>query len=62
MKDREQGIANQLAYHEVEWWKAHNEKDKERLMYHMSKLYELQFNISFEQAGQAVMHRVEAAR
>jgi len=52
----------QLACYEVEWWKAHHRKQKDRLVDHMSKLYELQFGISYEQAREAVMHRVEATK
>ena len=53
---------NQLAHHEVEWWKAHHRKQRDKLVDEMAKLYELQFGISYEQAREAVIHRVEAAK
>lgn len=53
--------AEELARHEVGWWKAHHRRDKQKLTEHMTLLYELQFGISREKALEAVKHRVEAA-
>jgi hypothetical protein len=62
MNDQNKLKAKQLAYHEVEWWKAHHRKDKVNLVEHMAKLYELQFGITYAQAKQAVEFRVEATK
>ncbi len=53
--------AKELAHYEISWWKAHHRKQKEQLVDMMSKLYELQFGISYAKAKSAVLLRAEAA-
>jgi hypothetical protein len=52
----------ELASHEIGWWKAHHRKDKSKLIDEMSKLYQLQFSITYEQAREAVLKRVDATK
>jgi putative hemolysin len=54
--------AKELAKYETGWWKAHHRKDRPGLIENMAKLYELQFGIPYEQAGETVMKRVEATK
>lgn len=61
MTENQMSKTEKLAHHEVEWWKAHHRGDKANIVDQMAKLYELQFGISYEQAREAVMYRVEAA-
>jgi hypothetical protein len=53
---------SKLAEHEIGWWKAHHRRDKPALIEQMTKLYELQFGITYENAVEAVKHRVEATK
>lgn len=53
--------AKELAHYEIGWWKAHHRKNKEEFIDSMCRLYSLQFGISYNQAKQAVLLRVEAA-
>jgi len=52
--------ARKLAHFEVGWWKAHHQKNKKALIDNMARLYSLQFGISYVEAKEAVMLRVEA--
>ncbi len=51
-----------LAKYEIGWWKAHHRKNKPLLIEQMAKLYELQFNIPYSSALNAVEYRVKATR
>jgi len=55
-------LYKQLAKHEIGWWQAHHRRDKSNLIDQMTKLYELQFNISYDKALEAVKYRVEATK
>ena len=57
---QEQAI--QLAQHEVNWWKAHNEGDFDTMTEEMVLLYVLQFGVTPEKALSAVEWRVKAAQ
>lgn len=52
----------ELAFHEIEWWKAHHRKDVNALTDHMSKLYASQYDIPYGVAFEAVKLRVEATQ
>ena len=54
--------AQELARYEAGWWKAHHRKDMPAVIENMTREYELQFDIPYEQARQAVMKRAEATR
>lgn len=49
-----------MAYHEVEWWKAHHRKDTKKLIREMAELYVLLFGMNYEEAERVVRPRVEA--
>lgn len=57
-----EGKARELARYEIGWWKAHHRKDMPGVIENMAREYELQFDIPYEQARQAVMKRAEATR
>jgi len=59
MKDKNY---DELAKHEIGWWKAHHRRDKKLLTEHMAKLYSIQFGISYESAVDAVKYRVDATK
>ena len=50
----------QMAYHEMEWWKAHHRKDSEKLIREIAELYVLLFGVSYKEAKRIVKPRVEA--
>jgi len=52
----------QLARLEVGWWKAHHRRQEDEVLEQMSRLYALQFNISYLEATAAVKFRVEATK
>ena len=54
--------AQELAKYEVGWWKAHHRKERDELIENMVREYELQFDIPYEQAREAVMKKAEATR
>ncbi|MBW2981823.1 hypothetical protein KY343_02980 [Candidatus Woesearchaeota archaeon] len=54
--------AQELAKYETGWWKAHHRKDMPAVIENMTKEYELQFDIPYERAREAVMKRAEATR
>ena len=54
--------SQELAKYEAGWWKAHHRRDAEGLVENMARLYELQYDIPYERAREAVMKRVEATR
>ena len=58
----QQELYQNLAKHEIGWWKAHHRKDETSLTEHMAKLYELQFGIAYEDAIKAVKYRVDATK
>ena len=62
LKESEMSKSKLLANHEIEWWKAHHRNDNDKLLDEMAQLYALQFDISYDQATEAVKHRVEAAK
>jgi len=55
-------LYEQLAKYEIGWWKAHHRRNKPELIDQMTKLYSLQFDISYEKALEAVKYRVEATK
>ncbi len=50
----------QIAYREVEWWKAHHRKDIKKLTREMAELYVLLFGMNYKEAEIVVKPRVEA--
>ena len=54
--------SKELAKCEVGWWRAHHEKDYEKVVELMTREYELMFGADKEKARKAVMLRVEAAK
>ncbi len=53
--------SKKLAHYEIEWWKAHHRREKDKFIDSMSNLYSLQFNIDYDVAKKSVLLRVEAA-
>ena len=55
-------LYKELAKYEIGWWKAHHRRNKPELIHQMAKLYQIQFEIPYENAVEAVNYRVEAAK
>ncbi len=55
-------LAGELARHEIGWWKSHHRKDREGLVEHMARKYELQHPITYEQAREAVILMADATK
>ena len=55
-------LISKLAEYETKWWQAHHRKNTESMTHNMAKLYELQFNIPYKKALEAVESRVKAGQ
>ncbi len=59
--------AKRFAFHEIEWWKSHHRKEKEKLLYNMAKVEMLRSGISYsrgislKEAEEATRYKVRAA-
>ena len=62
MAEAKQTKAEQLADHEIAWWKAHHREDEAKLFCEMAKVYHLLFNLPWGEAKVVVKTRVEAAQ
>ena len=55
-------LAGELAKHEIGWWKAHHRKDREGLVEHMARKYELQYGLPYDEAREAVTLMADATK
>ncbi|MFH1181471.1 MAG: hypothetical protein V1702_00775 [Candidatus Woesearchaeota archaeon] len=55
-------LYKKLANYEIGWWKAHHRRDSGDLIHQMTKLYELQYEIPYDKAREAVDYRIQATK
>ncbi|MEK6925775.1 MAG: hypothetical protein AABW50_00705 [Nanoarchaeota archaeon] len=53
-------LASKLAEHEIGWWQAHHRRDKEKLIEHTAKSYQLQYNTPYKVSLKAAELRLKA--